>query len=281
MLFRSLAFASSAVAQQAPINPRIPPPPPPPEETAHVPTQPEAATPTPLPPVPATVEIAAGMRIPVVLDTPLSTRISKAGQLVTFRTTDSIRVNDLLEIPPDTEIIGTVVEARKPGGFGRPGTLKVKVVRIRLASGTATEMAAHLDSRDVKQGRISADKNGSANAVDLAQWAVLGTLIGWQGASGKGAGYGAAAGALTGLIIMMARRGPDLYLEPGMPFAVVVDQAFTLPGPEVQAAQENYARTHGPSYGGSSGSSASSLPDDQERRPGNRPVLKRRTPRQP
>jgi hypothetical protein len=273
------------LAQQGPINPRIPPPPPPPDETAApAPAAPPAEQPALLPPpaptpvpVPATVELLKGTRIPVTLETPLSTRISKKGQQVIFRTTDPVPVESL-ELPPDTEISATVVEARRPGGFGRPGTLKVRIDGIRLSNSTHVEVPARLDSADVKQGKISADRNAGSNVMDLAQWATLGTLVGWQTGGGSGAGYGAAAGAAAALIIMMARRGPDLYLEPGMPFAVVVDQDTTLPGAEIHAAQQAWAAANpGPSSGDSSSASVDSDPADNSRVPASRrPVLKRR-----
>jgi hypothetical protein len=277
-----LLACGSAAAQQGQINPRIPPPPPPEEIPAPAPAPPVEATPAP-PPPPATVELPAGTRIPVVLDTALSTRITKRGESAIFRTTQAIPVHDTLEIPPDTEIVATVIEARKPGGFGKPGTLKIQLTGIRLASGAEQRLVARLDSQDMKQGRISADKSGSNNVVDLAQWAVLGTLGGYQVGGGKGAGYGAAAGAAIGLVIMMARRGPDLYLEPGMPFDIVVNEPVALPGAEVQTAQQNYARTNGPGSPGYSGSSSVSQMDPQNdsRVPeSRRPVLKRR-PRNP
>jgi hypothetical protein len=273
-LFVILLACGAAYAQQGQINPRIPPPPP--EETPAPAPAPVEVAPAP-PPPPATVELAAGTRIPVVLDTALSTRITKKGESAIFRTTQSIPVHDTLEIPPDTEIVATVIEARKPGGFGKPGTLKIQLTGIRLANGAEQRLAARLDSPDTKQGRISADRNRSANVADLAQWAVLGTLGGLRVGGGKGAGYGAATGAAIGLVILMARRGPDLYLEPGMPFDVVVDQPVTLPGAEVQAAQENYARLNGPGSPGYSGAVSQTDPQDDSRVPASRrPVLKRR-----
>lgn len=269
-------------AQQGQINPRIPPPPPPPETTEEVPParpvspDPLTVAPQPAPrPAPATVEMPTGTRILVVLDTPLSTRISKKGHPVSFRTTDPVSLQDSLELPPETEILGTVVEARRPGGFGRPGTLKVQITGVRLTTGTEARMAARLDSADVKQGRLSADKSRTAGAVDMAQWAIVGTLAGMQIGGGKGAGYGAAAGALAGLIIMMSQRGPDLYLEPGMPFAVIVDQPVTLPGPEVMAAHESYMRTRA-SSSASPDPSYSSQDNDSRVPESRRPVLKRR-----
>lgn len=243
-----LLAAFPASAQEGKINTRVPPPPPPPEEIPATRSAPPdlIAPQPPMPMAPAVVSLASGARMDVVLDTPLSTRISKKGQRVSFRTSHWVPLTDGLELPPGTEIVGTVVEARRPGTFGKPGTLQVKLERIELPTGPGTPVTARLDSPDFdKQGRISADKNARANVADLAQWAVMGTLGGWQLGGGKGAGYGAAAGAAVGLIILMSRKGPDLYLEPGMPFAVVLESDATLPGADVQAAQRNYARNHG------------------------------------
>jgi len=230
-----------------------------------------------MPAVPAIVGIPAGTRIAVVLDTPLSTRISKKGQRVSFRTSHWVQLGDTVELPPETEFVGTVVQAKRPGAFGRPGTLQVKLERIELSTGTSVPMQARLDSPDANaQGKISADSNNKANVADLAQWAVLGTLGGWQVAGGKGAGYGAAAGAAIGLIIMMSRRGPDLYLEPGMPFSVVLNENVTLPGTDVARAQQEYNRTHG-SYANQAGNTSSVDSDGFNRIPeSERPVLKRR-----
>lgn len=278
-----LLAAFPASAQEGKINTRVPPPPPPPEEIPATRSAPPAlmAPQPPMPPAPAVVSMASGTIIAVVLDTPLSTRISKKGQRVSFRTSHWVPLTDGLELPPETEFVGIVVDARRPGAFGKPGTLQVKLERIELPSGANAPVTARLESPDAdKQGKISADKNSRANVADLAQWAVLGTLGGWQVAGGKGAGYGAAAGAAIGLIILMSHKGPDLYLEPGMPFTIVLNSDASLPGADVQAAQRNYARNHGysgqaagangadPSAFGSDGAGAVSESE--------RPKLKRR-----
>lgn len=273
-----------AAAQEGKINTRIPPPPPPTEELPVSRTLPEVfvAPLPPLPAVPAQVTLTAGTRIPVVLHTPLSTRITKKGDRVTFHTSHFLPISDGLELPPETEIVGTIVLAKKPGAFGKAGALQMKLERIELPTGTRANVQARLDSPDANgQGRISADRNSSANVADLAQWAIYGTLGGWQVAGGKGAGYGAATGAAIGLIIMASRKGPDLYLEPGMPFTIVLDRDVTLSGPEVQSVQMEYERRHG-LLGNSSGANSAGLSvpmgEDGASRvdPNNRPVLKRR-----
>lgn len=290
LLALAALVALPAAAQDGTINPRVPPPPPPSEPPAPAPISqpaPEPAEPPPaLPPpsLPASVVIPPGTRVAVVLDTPLSTRISRQGQLVTFRTSDPLPINDQLEIPPETSFTGAVVEAKRPGAFAKPGVLRVTVNRINLSTGAAREVAARLDSPDMKgRGRLSSDSSRATDLASLAMYTLEGTLLGAQIKGGKGAAVGAGAGAAVALIIMMSRKGSDVYLEPGMPFLIILDRPVELPGAEVYAAQQSYARTH-TSYPNQVGSPSS--PSEPERNADgttadpDRPQLKRR-PKKP
>ena len=270
-----------AAGQQGTINPRIPPPPPPPEKpeppTAPQPgkppggttpqpaanptggphpnaapssfeTTPQPAEPTAPPAwLPATVAIPAGTRIAVILETPLSTRIARQGQLVTFRTSDSLRLTDQLEIPPETAFTGSVIGVKRPGSFGKSGALRVKLERMNLTTGATAAVLARLDSPEMNgRGRLTTDNRHSADLLSLAGYTLEGTLLGSRIKGGKGAAVGAGAGAMAALIILMSKKGSDVYLEPGMPFQVILDQGVALPGDSVWAAQQSYARTHGP-----------------------------------
>ena len=286
----SFATISAAAAQQTgQINPRELPPPPPPEGSSVQPA-PKSVEVAPLPlnreavplPLPDYVVIPEGTRIAVVLDTPLSTRITKTGDPVSFRTTDPLQLDDVLTLPPDTEISGKVLEARRPGGFGKQGVMRVRVEHIKLASGSSVPLVARLDSQDMdKQGRISADSNRGADLYTLAVWSAQGALLGSQVKGGKGAAVGAGAGAAIALIILMANRGPDLYLEPGMPFAVIIDQQVELAGTDVYAAQQNYASARAADSARAAASSSEVSRDpDNATLDKDRPQLKRR-PKKP
>lgn len=232
-----MAFAGvqpvTAQSQESPkeqLNLQLPPPPPPPEKPAFVP--PEKVF------LPATA-------IAVVLDTPVSTRITKKGQEVVFLTSESIRVGDGLELPPDTRIIASVVQAKKPGMFGRPGAMKIKIERIEL-EGQGTPVVGRLEGVDANAGKITTDGTRAADLYTLATWSLTGTLMGAQIGGGKGALIGAGAGAAAAILIGMSRRGPDLYLEPGTPFSVVLDEVVELPGAAVYAAGQKYEEINGP-----------------------------------
>ncbi|MGH9702562.1 MAG: hypothetical protein ACRD4K_04230 [Candidatus Acidiferrales bacterium] len=198
--------------------------------------------------VPETVVVPAGTRMSVTLDTPLSTRISKVGQLVNFRTNDALPVGELV-IPPDTIFSGKVVEAKKPGAFGRSGSLRVEVSRMELANGIGAEVTAKIDSSDLNgHGQMRSDRSRAATLLNLALYGVQGTLVGSQIGGAKGAAIGGGAGAAVALIIMAARKGTDVYLEPGMPFEVSIEQPVSLPGKavaEVQPANSNGGNSAG------------------------------------
>lgn len=233
------ALAAPAQQQEPPkeppkeqINLQIPPPPPPPEEPAKL-----VITP------PEKVFLPAAA-VAVVLDTPMSTRITKKGGEVVFVTTEPIQVADGIELPPDTRIVGTVVEAKRPGIFGRPGGLKIKIERIEVQT-QAAPVAARLEGVDTNEGKIKSDSTRTANLYTLATWSLSGTLMGAQVGGGKGALIGGGAGAAAALIIAMSRRGPDLYLEPGTPFSIVLEEPVELAGAQVYAAQQKYEEVNG------------------------------------
>jgi hypothetical protein len=229
-------------------------------------------------PVPERVLLPSGTVLSVVLETPLSTRIAKQGQKVTFRTSAPTQLSEGLELPRDTAIEGTVLEARKPGGFGRAGSVRVKIDHVEVSPNYRAPLVARLQSAETdKQGSIRADNARGTDMIELAQYTLVGTLLGARIGGGKGAGVGAGAGVLTALIIMMSHRGPDVYLEPGMPFVVIVDESVELPGKEVADAQSSYAAAHAAAI---AGGSDSSVDPNMTIPPNERPVLKRR-PKKP
>jgi len=264
-----------AAQPQGQINPRLPPPPPV-EITPPTPPPQPATAPAPPADVPDRITLAAGTAIDVVLDTPLSTRIARQGQAVTFRTAKPMSVDAGLEIPPETPITGTVTQAKKPGGFGAGGEIRVKIDRIGIPALAPTPLVARLEAPNMdKDGRVRADNQGGTNMLELAQYTILGTMVGGKVSGGKGMAIGAGAGALAALIIMMSRRGQDVYLEPGMPFVVVLEQAVELPGPELYATQQNYYRIH-PAVRDADGVASGTVPAGLSIPEEERPKLKRR-----
>ncbi len=284
----TMGAAPQVLAQQTPVNPQGAPATMSQDAASSQPPAlgslfPQIPPVVPPPPVPATVVVPAGTRIAVVLDTPLSTRISKAGQLVHFRTVEALPVVGTLAIPQDTLFSGKVVRAQRPGAFGKSGELRVNVGRIELANGVGAPVAARIDATDPEaNGRPTSDHSRKATLLNLALWTGQGALIGDQIKGGKGAAAGAGAGAAIALIMMMSKHGQDVYLEPGTPFQVVLNESLSLSGPALLATSAGAGG--GNAASGTSGTSAargtnpgaSSAPSPDPSTDPDRPKLKHR-----
>lgn len=241
------ALAVSLQAQEpGKLNVRIPPPPPREMPPAELPIQPRMLpplVPEMLPHIEGSVRIPAGTAFDVVLNTPLSTRISQEGQHVEFRTTTAVALREGLTLPEETVFRGRVVSLQKPGGFGRQGKMRVDVRELDLGNGAAAQVAARLEAADpAAYGEGRADRNRTADIFELAQWTLMGTAIGREVEGGKGAAVGAGIGATIALILLSSKRGTDMYLEPGTPFRVVLEEPVELPAAKVYAAQRAAAR---------------------------------------
>jgi hypothetical protein len=200
-----------------------------------------------MPDLPAQVAIPANQPIPVTLDTALSTVNSKKGQIVTFRTRYSMPLGNGLELPPETQILGHVVEVVRPARFGREGELRLAIDKIRLDPDVSATLAAHLDSDEMKgPGRFTNDAPHSTDlhpvALDSAGGALLGAVSGATGAA-----IGAGTSAALAVLILKSPRGQDVYLEQGMHFAVTLDQLAYLDGAAVYAAQQVFKKLPRPS----------------------------------
>jgi hypothetical protein len=228
---------------------------------------PAYATPPVLPvDVPERVTISAGTRIPIVLETSLSSRFSRKGQPVVFRTTRAVPLGESLQVPPGVEIRGRVAEVRRPGAFGKSGTLRVTVERMVLPGAAATRLRAQLRSGDVgTRGRLSREGRRGMDSQGLVMLSMQGALAGAP-FGGKAAGIGAGAGAAVAAVLMMSKKGHDISVERGTPFSVRLQQDAELSAAAIYWAQQDYSSRH---PGGTSF-------DHDGEEDDTRPVLKRR-----
>jgi len=221
----------------------------------------------PLPHLPAQVAIPEKQHIPVVLDSTLSTVNSKQGQAVTFRTLYSLLLDDGLEVPPETEILGHVVEVKRPAHFGREGELRLAVDRIRLGPDGGANLAAHLASNEMKgPGRFTNDPSHPTDVRPVIIESAGGALLGAAVDGATGAAIGAGTSAALAVLILKSPRGQDVYLEQGMRFVVILDQPAYLSSAAVYAAQEEFMKNSRP---------AALEPDSRN---DGQPQLKRRRP---
>jgi hypothetical protein len=172
--------------------------------------------------------LPVGTHITVVLDTPISTRISKVGQVVEFKVASPYLVEGHEVIAIGTEFNGRVIGVQRPGSFSRNGEIRVVLEGVTLPGG-AQVLRADLQPADPKASfSAKSDSPKTLSAVKKAAVVGQGALVGAQIGGGQGALIGAAAGGTVLLIIGLSKHGRDVYLEPGTPFDVVLRSPLAI-----------------------------------------------------
>jgi len=222
--------------------------------------------------LPEKIAIPAGTRIPIVLETSLSSEFSHQGEPVTFRTTRAVALGNGLEIPPGVRLQGRVAEVTRRSAFGKSGALHVTVERMVLPGAPETNLRAQLRSADINaRGRPFGEGHPAVGREGLVVLSVQGALAGAM-LGRKAAGIGAGAGAAIAAVIMMSRRGTDVSVSAGTPFSVRLQQDAYLPAPAVFWAQQDYENSRS---GPSADDDSDGVSDNEDGPPP--PVLKRRT----
>ena len=124
--------------------------------------------------------------INVELIDPISSKKSKEGNTFRLKTIENLLINDVVVIPANQEVLGTITKARKNGMLGRKGRLEFKIDSIKTINGVNVPLTAEVKGK---------------------------------GHSDNGAVAVAAAVSLVGGLFM---KGTNIYYEPGQKFVAVV-----------------------------------------------------------
>lgn len=117
---------------------------------------------------------------------PISSKRSKEGNTFRLKTIENLLINDVVVIPANQEVLGTITKARKNGMLGRKGRLEFKIDSIKTINGVNVPLTAEVKGK---------------------------------GHSDNGAVAVAAAVSLVGGLFM---KGTNIYYEPGQKFVAVV-----------------------------------------------------------
>ena len=140
-----------------------------------------------------TLSVAAGhayipkdTNINLELIDPISSKKSKEGNTFRLKTIENLLINDVVVIPANQEVLGTITKARKNGMLGRKGRLEFKIDSIKTINGVNVPLTAEVKGK---------------------------------GHSDNGAVAVAAAVSLVGGLFM---KGTNIYYEPGQKFVALV-----------------------------------------------------------
>ena len=182
------------------------------------------------------VMIPAGVSIPALTNTVLSSETLSLGQSISIPVSNNFYYNNSLVAPSGSSINGTVVQVKKAGRAGINGKLMIKFTNIITPYGQMIPISGHIKTDDGTGLLVGGTKADSAKeyAKDVAVGAgagavggvVMGALSG--GKVGKGAAYGTAVGAGVGLAKSLWDKGVAVEIPAGAQIDIVIDQPITV-----------------------------------------------------
>jgi hypothetical protein len=173
--------------------------------------------------------VATGTRILVSLQTPISTKVDKAGKRIHVRTLEPIITQDGSTLPPGAEIRGHLDKVQSAGKTGR-AHLWITFDDIRTRNGWVPLVAALIDAPGVHSIRVLYDREGEIEAptsnrdqeaLAMAMAALAGAEPGIAGNDKKDAAKGAATGAAEAFIATSG-IGQDLTLAENMKLEIAL-----------------------------------------------------------
>lgn len=150
------------------------------------------------------VKVPAGTRVEVESAYRISSQEVRAGDLITFRVVNPVKVGGVTVVEPGAVATARVVKASRGGHFGRAGRLAWEMFEVTAADGTRLSIEA--------AGRQVGDSKGAKVATQIAITAALLPLA-------------APIGLLHGF-----KRGENAYLPEGKRFDVSVRAEATVSG---------------------------------------------------
>jgi hypothetical protein len=180
------------------------------------------ATPNVAAPAVREVTLAAGTRLPVVLDTGVGSDTSRAEQPVQAHIARPIVVNGQTVLPAGTRVSGVVTDARRSGkvkGLAHVGVRFDTLVprgddeRYRIHTSAVGRTAQSTKKKDALE--IGAPAAGGA---------IIGAIIGGK----KGAAIGTAAGGGAGAAVVLSTRGKEVHLPKGSALTLRLSEPVTI-----------------------------------------------------
>jgi type IV secretion system protein VirB10 len=184
------------------------------------------------------ITLDAGMKIPLVLKAPVSTKNAKPGDAIYAQTNFPVVVNDKIVIPPGTYVQGKVSQVTRPGRVKGRAALLVHFTSMIFPSGYTIMLPGSVEgvpgdehnNIKGKEGTVQGDSSKGKDASTVASTAGTGAAIGALSTHGGGKGtlIGAGAGGVLGLAQVLLSRGPDVRLETGTALEMVLERQITI-----------------------------------------------------
>ena len=180
--------------------------------------------------------VPAGHTMRVRLNDEIGSEKSRVGDSFTSTLVDPVySTNGVLLAPQGSIVNGRVANIQRAQKKGKPGTMDVEFVSLKLPNGklrrlngSLTDLSTSSGSSD-NEGTVSGKKTSHRKAKFIGGGAAGGALIGAIAGGGKGLAIGAGVGAVTGAITGRLKKGSEVKVAPGTEFGVILNQSILLP----------------------------------------------------
>ena len=181
--------------------------------------------------------VPANSTMRVRLNQDLGSEKARIGDTFTTTLVDPLYSSGGVVLAPQGSIItGTVTYVQRAQKKGKPATMDVQFVSLKLPNGYArqingslTDLTSSSGSKSDNEGTITAKKTSHRKAKFIGGGAAGGAVIGAIAGGGKGLAIGAGVGALAGGITGRVKKGSEVKVSSGTEFGVILNQAISLP----------------------------------------------------
>lgn len=184
------------------------------------------------PQAPKMVTVPSGTMLVVALETRLRTDSNATGDEFRTRTTEAIRVNDVVVIPAGSEVRGRLTNVEEPHRTAGKAQMTLAFEEFVDPSGKSHAISAMPISLEGEGDKISDEEKVAAGAVIGG---VIGALTSKK--KTKGAATGAVAGAAAAGAVALATKGKQLDLSPGQQFSIELTAPIEVPVSQLTAGK--------------------------------------------
>jgi hypothetical protein len=168
---------------------------------------PAARTPAPRPPA-----LAAGTKLPIVLQTTVASNTAHVGDRVLAEVAEDVAEQGRVVLPQGTEIVGRVTAAEGSGRVKGRARLAVAFQEMRVGGASYVLDATPLD--------VTAASSKGRDAKILGGAAAAGAIIGAIADGGSGALKGGAIGGAAGGAAVLATKGKEVVFKTGERYSI-------------------------------------------------------------
>ena len=185
---------------------------------------------------PGAVTVPAGTKVPLRLESGISTKSAQPGDGIYLRTIFPVSVDNALVIPVGTYVQGVITEVKRPGRVKGRAEVLFRFTTLVYPDGFTVTIPGALNSvpgaenskvKD-KEGTVQANGTKGRDAGTIAETSAGGAAIGGLQGGWKGAGIGGGIGAAAGTALVLLTRGNDVRLEAGSTVEMVLQRDLVL-----------------------------------------------------